>query len=130
MPSAAVALGDGGHPAHCLTDEQLGLPHQHQHDDGPGHVGAHAHGQPLVHLHEDGTVHRHTNASRQSGPSDRDGGAGACCGLFGLTALAVDPQLDLGPPSRHASIFSMSFEELSGRGPDRINRPPIAVLPL
>jgi len=132
MPSAAVAFGAGEHPVHCLTDQQLGL-HVHQYAAGHGQGHAHPHPQAhehaQAHLHAAGAMHRH-GESRHPGPSDRDNDPAACCGLFGLTAMAVDPQLDLGMGWRKSSIVPLSFAELTGRGPDRINRPPIAPLSL
>jgi hypothetical protein len=134
MPSAAVASGAADHPAHCFTEEQLGL-HVHQPADGPRHAHAHEHGQPQAqahaqdHVHPAGATHPHPK-SHHHGTNNGDDNPAACCGLFGLTAMAVDPQLDLGAPSHRSSILPVSFEELSGRGPDRINRPPIILLPL
>jgi hypothetical protein len=125
MPSASVALGAGDRPAHCFTDEQLGLSHVHH--AGAGH--AHAEGHAQAHVHTDGTTHHH-DGTQHPAPSRNGSDPAACCGLFGLTAMAVDPQLVLGAPSRHASIPPVSFEELTGCGPDRINRPPIVPLPL
>jgi hypothetical protein len=81
------------------------------------------------HIHADGTGHRH-GETHHPGTSDRDSNPAACCGLFGVTAMAVDPQIELGAPSRHSSLLPVSFEELTGRDPDRINRPPIVLLPL
>ncbi len=124
MPSAAVALGAGDGPAHCFTDEQLGLAHVHQ--PGAGH--AHMDGQGQAHLHADGTTHHHDETHHPATSGHGDDPA-ACCGLFGLTAMAVDPQLDVGAPSRVWSIIPLSLAKLTGRDPDRINRPPIP-LPL
>jgi hypothetical protein len=146
MPTAAVALGAGDRPVHCFTDEQLGLTHVHQ--PGVGH--AHAEGKDLsfahvlvgepastspehalatTHVQADDTTHHH-DGTHQPAKSGNGGDPAACCGLFGLTAMAVDPQLDLGAPSRVSSIIPLSLEKLTGRGPDRINRPPIVPLPL
>jgi hypothetical protein len=124
-PSAATAFGAGERPAHCFTDEQLGLAHAHRAAIGHAHTDAHA----KTHLHADGTTHHH-DAARHPATSGKRHDPAACCGLFGLTAMAVDPQLDLGIPSRRSSILPASFDELTGRGPDRINRPPIVPLPL
>ncbi len=116
-PSSAVAFGAGGHAAHCFTEEQLGLAHVHQADVGH------------VHVHADGTMHRHDGPRHHGTPDDSNNPA-ACCGVFGLTAMAVDPELDLAAPSRESSIVPVSFEPLAGRDPDRINRPPIGSLSL
>jgi hypothetical protein len=123
MPSAAVALGAGDGPVHCFTDEQLGLTHVHH--SGAGH--AHTEGHARTHVDADGTTHHH-DGTYHPAKSGTGSDPAACCGLFGLTAMAVDPQLVLDAPSRQASILPVSFETLTGRGPDRINRPPI-VLP-
>jgi hypothetical protein len=124
-PAAAMALGTGEHPAHCFTDEQLGVAHLQPAASGHVHADAHA----RTHVHSDGTTHRHDGAHHPA-PSDRDHDPAACCGLFGLTAMAVDPHLELGASSRHWSIVALSFDKLTGRDPDRINRPPIVPLPL
>lgn len=125
MPSASVALGAGDRPVHCFTDEQLGLTHVHQ----AGAAQSHAEGHAQAHVHADGTTHHHDGAHHPA-TSDHRNDPAACCGLFGLTAMAVDPHIDLGVPSRHSSVLPMSLEKLTGRGPDRINRPPIVPLPL
>jgi hypothetical protein len=135
MPSASVALGGGDRPVHCFTDEQLGLTHVPQtgvHQTGLHQAGAahaHAEGHAQAHVHADGTTHD-LDGAHHPAPSDNRNDPAACCGLFGLTAMAVDPQLVLDAPSRHASILPVSFETLTGRGPDRINRPPIVLLSL
>jgi hypothetical protein len=124
-PSAAMALGPGDHAAHCFTDEQLGLTHVHRADVGHAHAAGHV----KVHVHADGATHHH-DGPHHPATSGNGSDPAACCGLFGLTAMTVDPQLDLGAPSRHWSILPVSFDKLTGRGSDRINRPPIVPLPL
>ena len=124
-PSAAVAFGPGGHVVHCLTEEQLGLAHVHRADMGNAH---HAHAK--AHVHADGATHRHDGTHHHQGAPDNSTDPAACCGLFGLTAMAVDTQLDLAVPSRKSALVPVSFARLTGRDPDRINRPPIALLPL
>ncbi len=124
-PAAAMAFGTGEHPAHCLTDEQLGVTRVQPAAGGHVHADAHA----RTHVDADGRTHHYDGANHPA-PSDRDHDPAACCGLFGLTAMAVDPHLELGAPSRHSSIVALSFDKLTGRGPDRINRPPIVPLRL
>jgi hypothetical protein len=124
-PAPAMAFGADAHPVHCFTDEQLGRAHVHQAAAGHAHTDVHA----KTHVHADGTPYHHDGAHHPA-PSNKGNDPAACCGLFGLTAMAVDPQLDFGVPSRHSAILPVSFEELTGRGPDRINRPPIVPLPL
>ena len=132
MPAAALALGSADGPVHCFTDQQLGL-HVHQSVAAHGHSAAHGHANLQMpageHVHSAHAPHRH-DESHPPGTGDRSDHPATCCGLFGVTAMTVDPQLDLGAPSRHSSILPTSFEELTGRGPDRINRPPIVLMPL
>jgi hypothetical protein len=131
MPAAALALGSADGPVHCFTEQQLGL-HVHQPVAAHGHSAAHGRVHQMQageHVHAGHAPHRH-DQSHPPGISDRSDHPATCCGLFGVTAMAVDPQLDLGAPSRQSAILPVSFEELTGRGPDRINRPPIVLLPL
>src|SRR5262249_24124184 len=118
-PAAAFAFGRP-RAAHCLTD--IGPAHVHQHQ----HVAAH--------VHDDGTVHQHhrsgSAAADPQSTSDHDGGAAGCCGLFCLTGMTADAAAALGTPTHHAPVFAISMEQLAGRGPDRINKPPIALLPI
>ncbi len=129
MPSAAIAFGADDHAPHCLTDEQLGLPHLHDHGDRAGSP-IHVHRDIAMRRHEDVAGRRDAGASHRPAKSDGNDDPGACCGLFGVTAMAVDPELNLGADTRFSSVFAISIEELSGRDPDRIHRPPISLLPL
>ena len=121
-PSAAVAFAPGDRAVHCLTDEQLGLTRLHHADVGHAY-GAHA----KAHVHADGAT-QHDDGTHHQGAPAKGNDPAACCGLYGLTAMAVDAQLDLPVPSRRSSLVPVSFERLAGRDPDRINRPPI-ILP-
>src|SRR5215472_7070673 len=115
MPPAAFAFGGGG-LAHCLTVD--GPAHVHGHDAAKMHVAAH--------LHADGSMRHHDGAGMPQKPakSHHDDGTAGCCGLFCITAMAVEAKTDLGLSGRRSSILPISFEELAGRGPDRIKRPP------
>ena len=91
MPSASVALGAGDRPVHCFTDEQLGLTHVHQAARRPR-----ARGRTRQDRTSMPTARRITTTeTHHPAPSDDGNDPAACCGLFGLTAMAVDPQLDL-----------------------------------
>jgi len=117
-PPVALAFVDGATAAHCLFDDHgIAKPHE---------------AAVAAHVHADGTAHRHHDAGapHQSSKSDGDDYPATCCGLFCLTALTANPEAALAVTVRHSSIFSVSFEELVGRGPDRINRPPISLLPI
>jgi len=115
MPPAAFAFGGGG-LAHCLTVD--GPAHVHGHDAAKMHVAAH--------LHADGSMRHHDGAGMPQKPakSHHDDGTAGCCGLFCITAMAVEAKTDLGLSVHRSSILPISFEELAGRGPDRIKRPP------
>jgi hypothetical protein len=123
VPHAAVALGAD---AHCL-DETPVAAHVHAAKAEPhAHAGA-------MHQHGDGTVHRHSNSSLadSSLPQHSDGNdknhAATCCGLFCITAIALDVATALPPPPPPVTLAALGRDEAhAGRGPVRINRPPIA----
>jgi hypothetical protein len=105
-PTVVLAFSDASVPAHCLTDENHLL--------GSSHV------------HDDGTSHQHSGGS---GGADHDQPV-KCCGLFGVTGIAPSIGFVAGrlPPASHlAPLFAQS---LSGRGADRIDRPPRSLLSL
>lgn len=108
-PHAAMALTNNA--AHCLDD----------------HVAAHVHNDPAAqqpHLHADGSAHQ--GAPHQHSGGDKKSHSGSCCGLFCVTAIAQEPGLALAaPPPAVATTPSLDYI-LAGRGPGRINRPPIA----
>jgi hypothetical protein len=113
-PSAAFAFSNNPNVAHCLTEEVI-TPAVHDHGG-------------KVHVHADGTTHRH----HADGPTQKHPGNGGkgdiatCCGLFSVVAVAGEPGLILTVSSSASVLLPASREALSGRGPERINRPPIA----
>jgi len=119
-PAAALAFVDGPAAAHCLTE-----PH--------GMARSHDHGG-AAHVHADGTMHHHdaTHHHEDSGTtSDQANGDGrphtpTCCGLFCMTALPGESAVALSTPVRFTFTTPPLDDHLTGRGPDRINRPPIA----
>jgi hypothetical protein len=121
-PHAAVALGAN---APCLDDAPVAA-HVHAAKSEPH---AHAGG---MHRHGDGSIHRHSDSRladngnpRQSDSSDRN--HETCCGLFCLTAIALDVAMVLPPPPPPVTLAALGRDEAhAGRGPVRINRPPIA----
>jgi hypothetical protein len=117
-PHAAVALGAD---AHCLNEAPIAA-HVHAAKAEPhAHAGA-------THQHADGTVHRHadSNVPKQSDTNDKNHAA-TCCGLFCLTAIALDVAVMLPPPPPPVTLAALGRDEAhAGRGPVRINRPPIA----
>ena len=98
-PTAVMAFGQGGIPAHCLTDDNQ--------DAGP------------VHVHQDGSAHHHSD-----GKGDDGDHANKCCGLFSVSAIAPDLAI-LPAPNRPASRQPvLAADSRTGRGSDRIDRPP------
>jgi hypothetical protein len=115
-PSMALAFTDGAVAAHCLSNDRHGLAHVHAHGNGGG----------TVHTHDDGTVHEHTNDAvpASDGEDEQTKQAGSCCGLFCFVAVTRDLGVGVGQPL-HVSVLPVLDEHLDGRGPARINRPPI-----
>jgi hypothetical protein len=128
-PHAAMAFS--ALPAHCLADASLTAhvhtaatpAHSHagnagHHHDGHHHAAA-AQDAQAPHDHADGgTPHKH------------DGGKGHpstnCCGVFCISAIGCEPQA-ISAPLPVVSVSSPVLDEaLVGRGPSRINRPPIS----
>jgi hypothetical protein len=120
-PSAALAFADSSMVAHCLT-EQHGMAKPHDHGGKP-----HDHGGK-THVHDDGTAHHHGDhgATANDSEADKQGHSGSCCGLFCMSALAAEAVAALGDPLPFSLLVPAVSRDLAGRGPDRINRPPIA----
>ncbi len=98
-PTAVMAFGQGGIPAHCLTDDQQNA--------------------GMAHVHQDATTHHHSDG--------KDGGgdhAIKCCGLF--SASAITPDIVILSPKRQpaARLPALAADIRTGRGFDRIDRPP------
>jgi len=118
-PAAAFAFGDGTKAAHCLTDNNHGLVASHAHDasSAPGHEHKHE--------HHDAATHQHSgDGDRQQTKTDD------CCGLFCLSALAPSIDLSFAQSDVLASIPAVNANSILGRGPDRLYRPPDALLSL
>jgi len=126
---AAFAFSALPNVAHCLTEGHV-----------QGHVVAavphdHGHGT-TVHVHADGTTHQHHD--NQAAPKTSSDGKGQvdkgqvanCCGLF--STVAISAELGFAPAfERRASVVLPGLcDALNGRSPERINRPPIALLSL
>lgn len=103
-PAAAIAFGDSETAAHCLTDDHLEA--------------------AKIHVHQDGSSHQH------SIPDDDHGQPGKCCGLFAPSAIALAIDLVAEPHSHSVHLTSHFARALSGRGSDRIDRPPRSLLSL
>jgi hypothetical protein len=116
-PAVAFALSDNPAIAHCLTEGHVGV-----HDHGANHE----HGGKL-HVHADGSVHQHHADGAAPQPSRDDGKAAiaSCCGLFSVVAISGEPVPSFGLDSLASVVLPVLGEALSGRGSERINRPPI-----
>jgi hypothetical protein len=125
-PAAAFAFSDNPAVAHCLTEGHVGI-HEHagKHDHGKVHV--HADGTTHQH-HADSTAHQHHDDGAAPQPSGDDAKSpmATCCGLFSVVAIPGEPVPSLGFYSLASVVLPPPGETLSGRGPERINRPPIA----
>ena len=104
-PMAAFAFGNG--EAHCLTQDN--------------------HGLASVHVHDDGTVHRH--AAEPPDADVPDGTAspkapGKCCGLVCLAAMVPVAHDAVTPASPPTVVFPLADDPLVGRIPARLDRPP------
>jgi hypothetical protein len=98
-PTAVMALSPAAIPAHCLTDD---------HQDAV-----------TMHVHHDGSAHHHSD-----GKDDDGDHANKCCGLFSVSAIAPDHAI-LPAPNRPASRQPvLAADSRTGRGSDRIDRPP------
>jgi hypothetical protein len=123
-PPLALAFADGAAAAHCLTDDHHAATHRHSTPD------AHQHGG--VHRHADGAVHKHADdagTSMNGGEDEPTSTTGSCCGLFCFAATTGDLP-EIGQPVHASSVLPALDEHLAGRGPERINRPPITLASL
>jgi hypothetical protein len=133
MPSIALACANGAVSAYCF-------------DEIAGQVAAlQVQGQvhDRVHVHADGTVHHHvdktSSAAVQGAGEKNQGGTGGkghshgdanCCGLFGFTAVLPASGSAIDEPAAYDIQQPILTNCLVGCGPDRINRPPIVLLPM
>jgi hypothetical protein len=130
MPSVALAFADGAVSAFCFDEiaQQVASVQVH------------------VHVHSDGPVHHHvdkTSSAAIAGDSQAGQGGsgpqghsqshshdGSCCGAFGF--IGVLPALggSIAEPAAYHIQLPILTSCLVGCGPDRIDRPPIALLPM
>jgi hypothetical protein len=123
LPSVAIAFADG--TAYCFDEiAQVEAPQVH------------------VHVHGDGTVHRHADAKSpdvaQGESQHGQSGTGTqghphdsnCCGLFGFTAVLPALSGAVSEPAIFHIRPPILADCLVGCGPNRIDRPPIVLLPM
>jgi len=121
-PYAAIAMGNGA--AHCLTAD---MPAAHVHR---AQLVSHTHADGTTHTHGTPAAHKHADADgipphKHSDPDGKNH-SGTCCGLFCISAIALDADIVFAVPLAHAPTLPGLHESLAGRGPDRLIRPPIA----
>jgi hypothetical protein len=134
MPSLALACANGAVSAYCFDEiaEQVAALQIPVHDH--------------VHVHGDGTVHHHagnTSSAAVQGQSQQgESGTGSqghsqshshdgnCCGLFGFTAVLPASSGSIDAPAAYHIQRPILTNCLIGCGPERIDRPPIILLPM
>lgn len=122
MPNAALAFSAHA-AAHCLTETGPAHVHAapavtsktHEHSDGSGH----SHATKVSHTHDDTAA-----ADDEKGDHGKKH-EGGCCGLFCISALAHEPPAVLTTALTGGRTVPVHTYALAGRGPSRINRPPI-----
>jgi hypothetical protein len=125
MPSAALVFSDGAISAYCFDEIA----------DQVASVQVH------VHVHSDGTVHHHVDkgaavADQHQTPPSGTGHSpthshdGNCCGSYGFTAVLPAFGGSIAAPPAYHIQQPILTSCLVGCGPDRIDRPPIALLPM
>jgi hypothetical protein len=129
-PAAAFAFSNNPAVSHCLIEGHVGMHNSAgMHDPGAAHDhgAAHEHGG-AVHVHADGSAHQHHDdgAPPQHSGDDDKARVATCCGLFSVVAIADESIPSLGLYSLASAVLPVVGEALSGRGPERINRPPIS----
>jgi hypothetical protein len=112
LPPVALAFTEGAMAAHCLSGDHHSAAAAHVHDDGAAH-----------HHDESGSGQKQAGADDKSAPA-------TCCGLFCLSAAMADTTLSIGKTLEASTLVLMHDDSIAGRGPDRIERPPIVLLSL
>jgi hypothetical protein len=129
LPATAFALADGRMAPPCLMDDLAASPvHDHAMlaELAAGHhhgSASHTHAE-MAHYHGDGG--HAAGAAPQTDPDHGKSRPGECCGLFPMMALAGGLRPAPAPSGLTSTIIPLLTDDLTGRGPDRIIRPPIA----
>ncbi|MGH6865676.1 MAG: hypothetical protein ACREDO_05810 [Methyloceanibacter sp.] len=112
-PPAVLAMGHGKDTVHCLANADT-VNHGMNNAGGGSHHGH----QPAV---PEGKSASHTDHSAP------DAHQMNCCGLFCLSAVEVEAReiIDLGCGQAY---FPSRADNLLGRSPERLDRPPISLL--
>jgi hypothetical protein len=124
-PPLALALADSAEALHCLTAryenrlplvavDKAATPHSHE---------AHSH-------HDTAGEQDHLNHDAGAPLAGGMDVAADCCGYLCLSAIPVGPVPCVGPQERIFTTEARRGESIAGRDPDRIDRPPIVLLPV
>jgi hypothetical protein len=120
-PPVALAFVDGSSAFHCLTTQhQRSSAHMHDATTQVGSVVAHSHDVP----------HHDTSPGTSQSDSHSLDAAVNCCGLFCVSAMPAGPAPEFVRIALVVPAVAAVNYGIAGRGPDRIDRPPIALLPL
>jgi len=120
-PSVALAYMDGPSAFHCLTT-------QHEHGSAHVHDAKMLTGNAVVQTPD--ALHHDVGHSSGQNKVDDQAMTINCCGLFCVSAMPTSPVPHIVPIARIVPAVVALYRGIAGRGPDRIYRPPIAVLPL
>jgi hypothetical protein len=113
-PSATFAVAAPAAIAHCLQEDH-------------GFV-APAHHEGATHQHTDGTAHEHDgdHAAITHADNGHEDHGKSCCGLLSAVGITGDPPYTIGALTVASLLLPVLPGAMSGRSPERINRPPIA----
>ncbi|HEU5019031.1 MAG TPA: hypothetical protein VFT69_13800 [Pseudolabrys sp.] len=117
-PPVALAFTDGSAAAHCLLENADGVPHVHAQKQT-------AHG--VSHLHAANIADNHAHVSGVAKIGDEvPVAAVGCCGLFSAPGIFRIQNVLFADVIDESPTFFVLDDDLAGRGPDRLHRPPIA----
>lgn len=128
-PAMSFAFADGARAAPCLTENEHGMVHVHEH------------GVVAQHVHEDGRTHDHSSPAGASVPEDITAAAAdsdslpvdhhkssgeQCCGMVCVNALPVTVTEFARPNSPRSICLSTDYWAAADNAPPQLYRPPIA----
>lgn len=118
-PPVALAFIDGSVAAHCLFEDSDGAPHLHAKS---------ASIQVAPHQHITTAAHNHADISGPLKAGDETQAAVVgCCGLFSAPAVFRSQTVLLVDRVPESLPFPTLDYNLTGRGPELLHRPPIAL---
>jgi hypothetical protein len=124
-PPLALAFAQSADVLHCLT-----VRHEHRSPVAAADVV----GAPRsyeAHAHHDAAGHQdHGSHDADGPPAGGMDAASDCCGFLCLSAIPAGPVPCVGPQERMLTTEVLGGQSIAGRGPDRIDRPPIVLLPV